>query len=360
MIPNEQAKILAVDDTEFNIDLIVNALSDYYDLRVAMRGSDAIALVKAEFPDLILLDISMPEMDGYEVCSKIKEIPGAENIPIIFVSANNHLEGKVKAFELGGVDYIVKPYDVKELKSRIKTQLEIKFSREVLSNENHNLDKLVKMKTAEIIQMRSAIIQTLASLAETRDDDTGHHIIRTQFYVKIMLNHMRANRVYEHQLTEERIENIILATPLHDIGKIGIPDAILLKPGPLTTEEFEIMKQHTLMGQKAMNIAAKATDQNIFFNIAQDITAYHHEKWNGNGYPYGLQGEEIPLCARLVAIADVYDALISKRVYKEAMSHSEAVRIIIKGEGNHFDPKLIEVFLQCMDEFHQIATLYSD
>ncbi len=360
MGPNEQAKILAVDDTEFNIDIIVNALSDHYDLRVAMRGAEAIDLVKAEMPDLILLDISMPEMDGFEVCSRIKQIPGAENVPVIFVSANTHLDSKIKAFELGGVDYIVKPYDVREIKSRIKTQLEIKFSRELLSNENHNLDKLVRMKTDEVIQMRSAIIQTLASLAETRDDDTGHHILRTQHYVRVMLAQMQRHQVYLDHLSEDRIENIILATPLHDIGKIGIPDAILLKPDKLTPEEFEIMKQHTLMGQKAMSIAEQTTHHSSFFSIAKEITGCHHEKWSGEGYPYGLKGEDIPLSARLVAIADVYDALISKRVYKEAMSHSDAVKIIIKGEGSHFDPTLIEVFLSCMDEFHQIALKYKD
>lgn len=227
---------------------------------------------------------------------------------------------------MGGVDYIVKPYNVVEIKSRINTQLEIKFSRELLSNENSNLTKMVNIKTQEALQLRSAIIQTLASLAETRDDDTGHHIIRTQQYVKIMLQHMKHLSQYRAILTEELTETIIMATPLHDIGKIGIPDAILLKPGKLTADEFEIMKQHTHMGMKAMRVAQEA----------------------------------IPLSARLVAIADVYDALISNRVYKKAMSHSEAVKIIIKGEGTHFDPALIEVFLQTMDEFNDIAQRYRD
>lgn len=354
------AKILAVDDTELNIDIIVNALQDLYDLRVAMKGSEALSLIHQELPDLILLDINMPEMDGFELCQRIKEIPGAEVIPVIFVSANSHLESKIKAFELGGVDYIVKPYNVVEIKSRINTQLEIKFSRELLSNENTNLNKMVTIKTQEVIQMRSAIIQTLASLAETRDDDTGHHIIRTQFYVKAMLNYMRHLPHYRDELGEEFVENIILATPLHDIGKIGIPDAILLKPGKLTPQEFEIMKQHTTMGMKAMQVAQEATDNNLFFNVAKDITACHHEKWDGSGYPDGLKRTEIPLAARLVAIADVYDALISKRVYKDPMPHSEAVRIIIKGEGAHFDPGLIEVFLQTMDEFNNIALRYKD
>lgn len=320
------AKILAVDDTELNIDIIVNALQDNYDLRVALKGSEALRLIHEELPDLILLDINMPEMDGFEVCQKIKQIPGAEDIPVIFVSANSHLESKIKAFELGGVDYIVKPYNVFEIKSRINTQLEIKFSRELLSNENSNLTKMVNLKTQEVLQMRAAIIQTLASLAETRDDDIGHHIIRTQLYVKVMLDHMKHLSHYKAILTDELVENIILATPLHDIGKIGIPDAILLKPGRLSPEEFEIMKGHTHMGMKAMQVAAEA----------------------------------IPLAARLVAIADVYDALISKRVYKEAMGHSEAVKVIIKGEGHHFDPGLIEVFLQTIDDFIAIAQRYKD
>lgn len=354
------AKILAVDDTELNIDIIVNALQDNYDLRVAMKGSEALRLIHEELPDLILLDINMPEMDGFEVCQKIKQIPGAEDIPVIFVSANSHLESKIKAFELGGVDYIVKPYNVFEIKSRINTQLEIKFSRELLSNENSNLTKMVNLKTQEVLQMRAAIIQTLASLAETRDDDTGHHIIRTQQYVKVMLDHMKHLSHYKAILTDELVENIILATPLHDIGKIGIPDAILLKPGRLSPEEFEIMKGHTHMGMKAMQVAAEATDNSYFFKVAKDITYSHHEKWDGSGYPEGLSGDAIPLAARLVAIADVYDALISKRVYKEAMGHSEAVKVIIKGEGHHFDPGLIEVFLQTIDDFNAIAQRYKD
>lgn len=360
MNQNELPKILVVDDTEFNIDIVVGALEDIYDLRVAMRGLEAIELVKSELPDLILLDISMPEMDGFEVCQIIKQIPSARNIPIIFVSANSHLESKMRAFELGGVDYIVKPYDLKEIKVRIKTQLELKFSRELLSNENSNLDKMIRMKTDEVIQMRSAIIQTLASLAETRDDDTGNHIIRTQFYVKAMVDYMVTHKIYMSHLTPEFIENVVLATPLHDIGKIGIPDNILLKPGRLSTEEFEIMKKHTLMGQKSMGVAEDATDHSYFFKIAKEITYSHHEKWDGSGYPEGLVKEEIPLSARLVAVADVYDALISKRVYKEAFSHSEAAKIIIKGDGVHFDPVLVEVFLQIIDEFNHIAIKYQD
>lgn len=360
MNQNELSKILVVDDTAFNIDIVVDALEDLYDLRVAMRGKEAIDLVKAELPDLILLDISMPEMDGYEVCRAIKQIPGAQNIPVIFVSANSHLESKMTAFELGGVDYIVKPYDIKEIKIRIKTQLELKFSRELLSNENSNLDKMVRMKTNEVIQMRSAIIQTLASLAETRDDDTGQHILRTQFYVKAMLEYMVIHKIYEDQLSPEFIENTVLATPLHDIGKIGVPDAILLKPGKLSPEEFDIMKQHTLMGQKSMAVAEEATSNSLFFKIAKEITYSHHEKWDGSGYPEGLSGQDIPLSARLVALADVYDALISKRVYKPAMNHSDAAKLIIKGDGLHFDPALVEVFLQIIDEFNHIALKYKD
>ncbi len=360
MNPLEISKILVVDDTEFNIDIIVDALDDLYDIRVAMRGADAIKLVEMDPPDLILLDISMPEMDGFELCTLLKDMPTAKNIPIIFISANSHLEYKMRAFELGGVDYIVKPFDINEIQSRIKTQLELKYSRELLSDENHNLAKLVRIKTNEVTQMRSAIIQTLASLAETRDDDTGHHILRTQHYVRVMLEYMLTHNIYSHYLNPELAEVITLATPLHDIGKIGIPDSILLKPAHLTTEEFEIMKQHTVLGRNSMEVARQATDNNHFFEVAKEITYSHHEKWDGSGYPEGLSGTQIPLSARLVALADVYDALISKRVYKDPINHTVATKIIIKGFGSHFDPTLVDVFLQKIDDFNMIASKFAD
>ncbi len=357
---NELAKVLVVDDTEFNIDIIYGALEDLYDVRVAMSGAEALSLVDLDPPDIILLDISMPEMDGFEVCQRLKLLPYAKDIPVIFISANSHLESKIKAFSLGGVDYIVKPFDILEIKSRIQNHLELKFSREILSNANHNLGKLVSLKTLEVIKMRSAIIQTLASLAETRDDDTGKHIIRTQQYVKIMLSHLLEQNTFADQLTPELADQIILATPLHDIGKIGIPDAILLKPGPLTPAEFEIMKKHTLLGRNAMEVASRATEQSDFFEIAKQITYAHHEHWDGTGYPEGLSTTAIPLSARLVAVADVYDALISKRVYKEPLHHAEASKIIIKGFGSHFDPNIVEAFLQNIDAFHLVSEQFPD
>lgn len=357
---HELAKVLIVDDTEFNIDIIYGALEDIYDVRVAMSGPEALSLVALDPPDIILLDISMPDMDGFEVCEHLKATSYSKDIPVVFISANSHLESKVKAFSVGGADYIVKPFDILEIKSRIQNHLELKFSREILSNTNQNLGKLIGLKTLEITQMRSAIIQTLASLAETRDDDTGKHIIRTQQYVKIMLDYLLDQDLYEDDLTPEIAEQIFLATPLHDIGKIGIPDSILLKPGPLTHEEFEIMKHHTILGKNAMDVASKAIENNIFFEIAKEITYSHHEHWDGTGYPQGLAQTEIPLSARLVAVADVYDALISKRVYKEPLSHAEASKIIIKGFGNHFDPNIVEAFLQNIDAFHRVSEKFPD
>lgn len=356
----EMSKVLVIDDTEFNIDVIVGTLEDLYDVRVAMSGKDALQLVEIDPPDIILLDIAMPQMDGFEVCRRIKTIPIAKDIPIIFVSANNHLESKMKAFELGGVDYIVKPFDIKEIQIRVKTQLELKYSKEILSNENHNLDKLVRIKTNELLLMRSAIIQTLATLAELRDDSTGHHILRTQHYVHILADYMLSHKIYSDVLTIESAENIILASPLHDIGKIGIEDAILLKPGKLTESEFDIMKQHTILGRNSMEVARRTTDFNHFFEVAKEITYSHHERWDGSGYPQGLSGNAIPVSARIIAIADVYDALISKRVYKKPIEHSVAITMIIKEFGSHFDPLLADAFLHSIDAFHLIASKYSE
>lgn len=353
-------KVLVVDDTIFNIDIAVNALETSYDLSVALSGEEALTAVSRELPDLILLDITMPGMDGFEVCKHLKNNDLTHDIPIIFITAINSLPSKTLAFELGAADYITKPFDVKELQVRVKTQIELKYAQELMSSENFNLEKLVKIRTLEIEKMRGAIIGALASLAESRDNDTGQHIKRTEHYVRCLAENMLSRGIYSNVLSPDYLELIVQATPLHDIGKVGVPDNILLKPGKLSAEEFEIMKLHTLHGRRALVVAQAEADYHPFFDVAKDIVTYHHERWDGTGYPSSLKGDQIPLSARLVALADVFDALTSARVYKEAMSTADAMKIIIHSEGTHFDPAVVHTFLLCADAFTSISKKYSD
>lgn len=356
----QKPKILVVDDTVFNIDVAMTALQDDYDMSVALSGKEALEAVNRELPDLILLDITMPEMDGFEVCKYLKANDLTQDIPVIFITAINSLASKTTAFEIGAADYITKPFDIKELQIRVKTQLTLKNAQEMLSSENMSLEKMVKLRTHEIERLRGAIISSLASLAESRDNDTGQHIKRTVEYVRCLGEKMLRDGIYQDLLNEDFLEMIIQATPLHDIGKVGIPDQILLKPGQLTTEEFEIMKQHTIHGRRALVVAQAEADYHPFFDVAKDVVTYHHEKWDGTGYPSGLKGSQIPISARLVALADVFDALTTRRCYKAALPFEDAFKIIVHGDGTHFDPLVVQTFLECTDAFTHIQKKFAD
>ncbi|WP_461207393.1 HD-GYP domain-containing protein [Clostridium sp. DL1XJH146] len=345
----EQNTIMIVDDTEMNISILVDALGDDYDLVIAINGVEALELMKEEKPDLILLDIMMPEMDGYTVLQKMNEDISNSNIPVILLTAIIDSESKAKGFSLGAVDYVTKPFELLEVKLRVKTHLELKAARELLQNQNENLERKVRERTKQLEKSQLATIYCLAALAETRDAETGNHIKRTQFYVRELALQLRKMGFYLDELTDEFIDLLYKSSPLHDIGKVGVKDEILLKPGKLTRYEFEEMKKHTVYGKDTLEIGEKELGDNSFLKLSKDIAYMHHEKWDGNGYPQGLKGEEIPLAGRLMALADVYDALISKRVYKEGFSHEKAVEIIIEGRANHFDPNIVDAFLQIED-----------
>ena len=353
--------ILAVDDTAANIDVVKGVLSDIYFVQAAISGKMALKIVQAKKPDLILLDIMMPEMDGYEVCKQLKANPATADIPIIFLTAKASSEDETMGLEMGAVDYITKPLSPSILKSRVKTHLELKMAREYLKEQNEILEAKVVKRTQQMEELQDVTMVAMGSLAESRDPETGNHIRRTQHYVKFLATYLKDHPRFSHFLTPENITLLYKSAPLHDIGKVGVADHILLKPGELTNEEFEEMKKHTTYGRDAI-VAAIGSMKSVdnFLVFAKEIAYCHQEKWDGSGYPEGLAGEDIPISARLMAIADVYDALISKRVYKPAFSHEIAVAIIQEGKGIHFDPDMVDAFMQTAGDFYAISQRYLD
>ena len=354
--------LLAVDDTADNLALLNDLLSKQYKVKLANSGAKALKIAAAAPPpDLILLDIMMPGMDGYEVCRQLKLQAATRDIPVIFLTACADAEAERAGLEAGAVDYVTKPFNPPVLLARVKTHLALKAQADFLRDKSAFLEAEVDKRTREIRAIQDVTIHTLASLAETRDSETGNHIRRTQFYVKAL-----ARRLCEHPglaaiLTPRYIEMLFKSAPLHDIGKVGIPDAILLKPGRLSPEEFEIMKTHTTLGRQAIEHAEQLLGMQVdFLSMSKDIAQSHQEKWDGSGYPQQLAGDALPLSARLMALADVYDALISRRIYKPAMSHAQAAEIIVAGRGQHFDPDVVDAFLAIQDEFQAIARRFSD
>ncbi|CAM3842760.1 two-component system response regulator [Roseateles saccharophilus] len=354
--------VLIVDDTPQNIALMTGLLKDNHLTRVATSGERALqAAMLAPLPDLILLDIMMPGMDGYEVCRRLKADPALQHIPVIFLTARTDAGDEQRGLDCGAADYITKPISPPIALARIRNHLALKTASDRLRHQNARLEAEVARRTHQIQQTQDATITALASLAEARDDETGNHIQRTQHYVKLLAQALRAHPRFADFLTGEVPDLLFKSAPLHDIGKVGIPDAILLKPGRLTPQEFEIMKTHTTLGRNAIAKAEQMMDEpSSFLRFAREIAESHQEKWDGSGYPRGLAGDTIPISARLMALADVYDALISRRVYKPAFTHEEAVRIVGEGSGTHFDPDIVAAFLAIHEDFRQVAMRFAD
>jgi putative two-component system response regulator len=361
MIDLSKCSLLIVDDTETNIDILLETLSSITnDIAVALDGMAALDTARQSPPDLILLDIMMPGIDGYEVCRRFKADPALCDIPIIFITAMSEIDNKTRGFELGAVDYITKPFEVVEVRARVKTHLSLQQARDVLARQNELLEIKVRERTHELAMTQEVTIESMAALAEYRDPETGGHIQRTKNYVRVLARRLQNQPRFKDILTDEVIELLYLSAPLHDIGKVGIRDHILLKPGKLTDEEFEEMKRHTVYGRDALKVAADKLGDNSFLRFAMEIAYSHQEKWDGSGYPEGLKGEEIPVSGRLMALADVYDALISKRVYKPPFTHQRAVEIIVQGKSAHFDPGMTDAFMEIQEEFRQIALRFVD
>jgi len=358
----DKPTVLVVDDTPDNLTLVSNLLKKDYRVRVAINGEKALKIALSEAPpDLILLDVMMPGMDGYEVCQHLRSNPLTTHIPIIFLTAKSEVEDERKGLSLGASDYITKPISPPILEARVKTHLAAKAYADFLTDKTAYLESEVARRTREISAIQDVTIQAMASLAETRDSDTGNHIRRTQFYVKALATKLKSHPRFSVFLTDSMIEMIYKSAPLHDIGKVGIPDRILLKPGRFDPDEFEIMKTHTTLGRDAIQAAENILGLKVdFLSIAKEIAYGHQEKWDGSGYPEGLSGEDIPISARVMALADVYDALISRRVYKEGMPHEKAIAILREGRGTHFDPDMVDAFLDIQDEIREIASKYTD
>jgi len=349
---SERKQILIVDDSPEAIEVLSNALPKHYKRQFALNGEKALGLLASslELPDLILLDVKMPGMDGYEVCNRLKKDERLKNIPVIFLSALTDTKDKIKGFENGGVDYIQKPFETAEVQARVNTHISLHDLQMKLEQHNIHLSQLVEEKVKEISDSQMATIYALARLAESRDDDTGEHLERVQVFCRLMAEKLSMR----NGITEDFINALEKASPMHDIGKVGIRDAILLKPGKLTPEEFEEMKQHTTIGANTLREVYQKYPNNYFIAIGIEVAQSHHEKWDGSGYPNGLGGVEIPLSARIMALADVYDALRSKRVYKDAFSHEKSREIILEERGKHFDPLIVDVFNENVQEFAKI------
>src|SRR5688500_18130574 len=356
--------ILVVDDTPENLALISELLRGDYKVRIAPGGARALQLAAASPPDLILLDIMMPEMDGYEVMRRLQADPSTRDIPVIFLTAVTGVDEERTGLDLGAVDYITKPISPSIVQARVRNHLQLKAARDFLRDRNDYLDGEVRRRTRQLAAIQDVTIRAMASLAEARDNETGNHIRRTQHYVRALAVQLREHPRFRASCTPANIESLFKSAPLHDIGKVGIPDHILLKPGRLTAEEFDVMKTHTTIGRDAIAHALAGLDGEPedagFLAMASEIAYGHQEKWDGSGYPEGRGGDDIPIAARLMAVADVYDALISVRVYKPGMTHAEAMRTIVDGRARHFDPDIVDALLAVGDEFAAIAARFAD
>ena len=356
------ATLLLVDDTPENLVVLGELLRPYYRVRVASSGQRALEVVKSKpRPDLILLDVMMPGMDGYATLRALRADPESADIPVIFVTAMDSIQDEEYGLNLGAVDYITKPVRPAIVLARVRTHLDLKSARDWLKDRNVVLEAEVARRMGENQLIQDISIQALERLAETRDTETGNHLRRTQGYVKALALRLRHRPNFSDLLTDNYITLLFKSAALHDIGKVGIPDHILLKPGRLEPAEFEIMKTHAKLGSDAIKLAEADSEQPVdFLILAKEITHWHHERWDGKGYPDGKAGNAIPISARLMSLADVFDALISKRCYKAPIPLEETKRIILNESGKQFDPVVIEAFLECFDEFVEIAQRHAD
>jgi putative two-component system response regulator len=340
-LEEDMATLLVVDDTPDNIDVLRGILRDDYRVKVATNGQKALDVARGKTPpDLILLDIMMPGMDGYQVCQELKADVATRDIPVIFVTAKGEVDDETRGFDLGAVDYITKPVSPPVVKRRVSTHL-------ALYDQQRLLAGLVRERTHELEDTRLSIIQRLGKAAEFKDNETGMHVIRMSHYSRLLGE--------TAGLSPEQLDLLFNAAPMHDVGKIGIADRVLLKPGKLDDEEWAIMRQHPVIGAEIIGVGG-----GLLLDTAREIALTHHEKWDGSGYPAGLRGEDIPLFSRVVAIADVFDALTTERPYKKAWPVDEALALLEREAGRHFDPQLVSLFLSLLPRILEIKETYRE
>jgi putative two-component system response regulator len=369
MNANGRSHVLIIDDSLGVIELLESILGSEYDISFATNGVEGLELARRYPTELILLDVMMPDMNGFEVCRRLKANEVTRDIPVVFLTSLDSPADEELGLTLGADDFIPKPISPPVLLARVRNHLLLANSRRELKRHSDELEILVVERTRELVQRdrkliaaQTAIITAFCALAEARDNETGNHIRRTQNYVLVLAEALRSHSRFRHSLSEENIQLMFKSAPLHDIGKVAIPDAILLKPGKLTPEEWEVMKRHCVAGRNAIVMAARELGEgdDNFFGFATEIAYCHHERWDGSGYPCALAGEDIPVSARLMAVADVYDALITKRVYKDAYPHDESIQMMLAERGSHFDPDIVDAMMSISDKFEAIALQFKD
>jgi len=334
--------VFIVDDSDTNLSMAEAALEEYYRVMTMASAEKMFDLLEKVTPDLILLDIEMPKMDGFEALKRLKSIERWCHIPVMFLTGRTDADVEAHGFEIGAVDFVIKPFSAPVLLNRIKTHLDI--------------DEIIHERTSQLYRLQNSIVSVLANMVENRDKGTGGHIERTSAYIKILIDAMKDCDVYSDEIRGWDVEKIISSARMHDLGKISITDIIMNKPDKLTTEEYEMMKTHAIEGERIIDEIILSTGEGEFLRNARLFAGSHHERWDGNGYPRGLKGNEIPLQGRIMAIVDVYDALVSERPYKKAFPDEEAVRIIMENAGTHYDPKIAEVFFEVKEKFKAVRT----
>jgi len=366
--PDTASTVLVVDDNEMNRDMLVRRMRPMgYVVDVACDGGQALEILKTREFDLVLLDIMMPVMDGYEVLKEMKADPRLKTIPVIMITAIDDASSAARCIDMGAEDYLTKPFDPTLLRARVSACLERKHLhdqesryRAQIEEYNIHLEERVRQQVEVITSSQLGAIFAMSKLAESRDPETGEHLERMREYCKVLSQQLSKLQKYQNTINDAFVSNIYAASPLHDIGKVGIDDAVLLKPGKLTPEEWVIMKTHPMIGADTLREVDREHPGNELIRMGIEIAEGHHEKWDGSGYPHGLRGEDIPLVARILALGDVYDALTSKRCYKEAFSHEKSRAIVEEGRASHFDPEVVDAFLETEQEFQRIREFYQD
>jgi len=355
-LSKDRLKIMIVDDNITNLTVAKKALESKYSIIPVTSGEKAIALLERVTPSLVLLDIEMPGIDGFETLRQMQGKERVKDIPVIFLTARDDFGSRLEGLQLGAMDYITKPFSIPILLKRIELHIRLITQKLELQNYNRNLQQMVREQTSTIVELQHAIIHAMAEMAESRDGGSGENVSRTRRYLETLTLAAQRSEEYQDTLEHFDVDLFLESAQLHDIGKITVPDNILQKHGKLTENEFEIVKKHTSNGEKVIIGIMKRSRADKFLRYAAEIAASHHERWDGTGYPYGLSGKDIPLTGRLMAIADVYDALVTERPYKPSYPHEEAVRIIKEESGQYFDPKLVDIFVEVSDEFEKIST----